>query len=61
MGYKCKDCKWLYGEITTVGIRCMNSNRKTIPHGTFRTNELKYPSTPACKSGFELNNENKVD
>lgn len=54
MGYKCGDCKWLCGEKTSVGIRCMNTNRKTIPHGKFHTNELKYTTTPDCKSGFEL-------
>lgn len=54
MGYKCKDCEWLCGELTSVGIRCMNKNRRLIPHGRFHVNEIKAPSTPACKSGFKL-------
>ena len=54
MGYKCRDCKWLCGKVYSIGIRCMNTNRKMTPHGGYHTNEIKYPSSPACKSGFEL-------
>ena len=42
---KCRDCKWLKGRYSIVGIECVN------PSKNFRTNTamFKYPNTPACK------------
>lgn len=57
----CRDCKWLCGKKTSVeigrvnriGIECMNRNRRLVRHGKVGVNRIKYPSTPACKTGFE--------
>ena len=42
---KCRDCKYLTGEKSTIGIECMNPDKR------FRTKtaHFKYPHTKACK------------
>ena len=49
----CRDCKWWCGEKTSVGRRCMNTNRKSFNVSKRQTNWYKYPCTKACVSGFE--------
>lgn len=46
---KCRDCKWLdMTERKTIGCKCV------CPRLTHEgTAAWKYPSTPACKKGFE--------
>lgn len=55
---KCRDCKWLTGEITSVGIGCTNPEkqnrwRNDIAH-------LKHRSDPACIY-FELGENNSEE
>ena len=55
--YTCRDCKWLdMDQKTSVGYVCVNKNRKMVEMSGGRRNlsHLKYPSTRACKTGFEL-------
>lgn len=51
--YHCKDCDWLGEEKKSIGYRCGNKNRK-MRESRWGTNEYKYPSCPACKTGFKL-------
>lgn len=54
--HHCRDCRWLSDEKHSVGNRCTNTSRKMREsryHPELHTNEFKYPSCPACKSGFE--------
>ena len=46
----CKECKWLCGEVKSVGIRCMNQNRRRNPSPT---SDFRAPSSRACKTGYE--------
>lgn len=47
----CRECKWWCGDKSSIGVRCMNTTRKRT--GRHDTSAYKYPSAPACKSGFE--------
>lgn len=50
---KCRDCKWLdWNDKRSVGYACVNPNIVHRKLGMF-----KYPSTPACRRGFEIRNE----
>lgn len=42
---KCRDCKYLTGIKSTIGVECMNPTKE------FKTNtaHFKYPHTKACK------------
>ena len=55
----CRECEYWCGESTSIGVMCMNENRRHT--GKSRSSAHKYASTPACKSGFtpkkEVNNE----
>ena len=56
----CRECKWLCGDSCSIGIRCMNKNRKRAYHvNTSDSSNYKVPSTLACKSGFEPKEEEK--
>ena len=49
----CRECIYWAGDETSIGRRCTNTNRRrgrTRPSGS---SDYKYPSTKACKSGFE--------
>lgn len=48
----CRECKWLCGDVSSIGIRCMNVKRKRAVH-VHSCADYKTPSTKACKSGFE--------
>lgn len=50
---RCRDCKWLTGRYSVVGIECLN------PQKYFRNKStacFKYPHTPACKLYEEREN-----
>ena len=47
----CKDCVWLCGDRSSVGIRCMNEYRTRTR--VTKTSAYKQPSATACKSGFQ--------
>ena len=53
---KCRDCKYLKGKKSSVGIECINPNK------VWRTSVamLKAPSTKACKA-FEEEREGDND
>lgn len=55
--YHCRDCVYLCGRKTSVGIECTNTERRMINGRKSQTNRLKYPSCKACKSGFKLKEE----
>ena len=48
MKNKCRDCKWLTGRKTSVGIACEHPDRPFTVAASI-TAHLKYPSSPACK------------
>ena len=50
----CRECLYLNGDKTSIGIKCTNTSRKrglTRPSGT---SDYRPPSAKACKTGFEL-------
>lgn len=48
----CRDCRYLDMEQKSIiGCVCTNTNRKRP--ATKNLGYIKYPSTPACKTGFE--------
>ena len=51
---KCRDCRYLIGEKTTIGIECLERHNQwkwgpKRPNSRYRTARYKYPSRPACK------------
>ena len=42
---KCRDCKWLKGLQTTIGVECLNPKKRWQT----KTAKYKYPCTMACK------------
>lgn len=58
--YQCKDCKYLdMNQKFSVGYVCTNTKRKR-PMGTRNLGHIKQPTTPACKTGFELKGVTEV-
>lgn len=48
----CRDCKWLCGDKSSVGIRCLSPKRKKL-NRKGGANNYKQPCCIACKTGFE--------
>ena len=57
MSNYCRDCKWWCGDRSSIGIRCMNTNRRIMSVGK-QSRYYKPPYAYACKSGFEPKEEN---
>jgi len=57
--HHCRDCKWLCGEETVVGIECMSKVMQATwsEHSISRYHK---PSDRACKRGFEQKKEDVV-
>lgn len=50
----CRDCEYLAGDKTSIGIRCLNENRRRNPKWkSSDVSRYKAPSTKACKTGFK--------
>ena len=50
---KCKDCKWLTGKRSCIGVVCENPNKKWMTD----TAKFKYPCNKACKAFEEVEHE----
>lgn len=45
-----RHARWLCGEVKSIGVECMNKNRK---RRISPTSDFRAPSSKACKTGYE--------